>query len=52
MCVTASTLGTYEGALVRNIVLFGVLIYELTGPMITKTALMTGVMVLYAVVRK
>jgi Kef-type K+ transport system membrane component KefB len=40
MCVTASTLGTYEGALVRNIVLFGVLIYELTGPMITKTALM------------
>ncbi|MEA4965906.1 MAG: cation:proton antiporter [Oscillospiraceae bacterium] len=39
MCVTASSLGTYEGALVRNIVLFGVLIYELTGPMITKTAL-------------
>lgn len=39
MCVTASTLGGYEGSLIRNIVLFGVLIYELVGPMMTKMAL-------------
>lgn len=40
MCVQASSLGTTEGTLIRNIVLFGVLIYELTGPMITKSALL------------
>ena len=28
-----------EGALIRNIVLFSVLIYELVGPMLTKMAL-------------
>ena len=28
-----------EGALVRNIVLFSVLVYELVGPMLTKMAL-------------
>ena len=28
-----------EGALIRNVVLFGVLIYELVGPMVTKIAL-------------
>jgi len=39
MCMTASTLGEYEGGLIRNIVLFGVLIYELVGPMMTKIAL-------------
>lgn len=39
MSVQAITLGTYEGRLIRNIVLFGVLIYELFGPMITKWAL-------------
>jgi len=39
MCITASTLGGYEGSLIRNIVLFGVLIYELVGPMMTKMAL-------------
>ena len=39
MCTQAVTLGTYEGKLIRNLVLFGVLIYELAGPMITKWAL-------------
>ncbi|MBQ6672309.1 MAG: cation:proton antiporter [Spirochaetales bacterium] len=39
MAVQSQALGTYEGRLVRNIVLFGVLIYELFGPMITKWAL-------------
>ena len=37
MCVTASTLP--DGGLIRNIVLFAVLIYELFGPSITKWAL-------------
>lgn len=39
MCTQAVSLGSYEGKLIRNIVLFGVLIYELAGPMITKWAL-------------
>lgn len=38
MCVTASTLPG-DGALIRNIVLFAVLIYELVGPVMTKWAL-------------
>ena len=38
MCVTASSLPG-DGALIRNIVLFAVLIYELVGPMMTKWAL-------------
>ena len=38
MCVTASTLPN-DGALIRNIVLFAVLIYELFGPVFTKWAL-------------
>ena len=38
MCVTASALSE-DGALIRNIVLFAVLIYELVGPMMTKWAL-------------
>ena len=38
MCVTASTLPE-DGALIRNIVLFAVLIYELVGPSMTKWAL-------------
>ncbi|MGM9663183.1 MAG: cation:proton antiporter [Oscillospiraceae bacterium] len=38
MCVTASQLGA-EGALIRNIVLFSVLVYELVGPVLTKQAL-------------
>lgn len=39
MCTQAVSLGYYEGRLIRNIVLFGVLVYELAGPMITKWAL-------------
>ena len=38
MCVTAQTLGP-QGDLIRNIVLFSVLIYELVGPMLTRYAL-------------
>ncbi len=38
MCTTAMQLGE-EGALIRNITLFAVLIYELAGPMATKMAL-------------
>lgn len=39
MCVTASQLGHGDGAIVRNIILFSVLIYELVGPTLTKIAL-------------
>ncbi len=40
MCFTASQLlGAENGALVRNIILFSVLIYELVGPVLTKIAL-------------
>ena len=39
MSVTAMQLGGYEGTLVRNIILFSVLIYELVGPILTKNAL-------------
>ena len=40
MCATAyRVLGGTEGALIRNIVLFSVLIYELIGPSLTKMAL-------------
>ena len=38
MSVTVSSWGT-EGALIRNIILFSVLIYELFGPVMTKIAL-------------
>ena len=38
MALTASTLA--DGALVRNVVLFAVLVYELVGPSMTKNALM------------
>ena len=38
MSVTATDLGE-QGYIVRNIVLFGVLIYELVGPLLTKIAL-------------
>ena len=40
MCLTAMELGAADGTLVRNIVLFSVLIYELVGPALTKNALM------------
>ena len=40
MCATAyRVLGGAEGSLIRNIVLFSVLIYELVGPSLTKMAL-------------
>lgn len=38
MCVTAGQLGE-DGVLIRNIILFSVLIYELIGPLLTKKAL-------------
>jgi len=38
MCITAKQLGP-EGDLIRNIILFSVLVYELIGPMLTKWAL-------------
>ena len=39
MCALAGELGTTDGSIVRNITLFGVLVYELIGPMLTKIAL-------------
>ncbi len=39
MCVTVSAKMGEDGALIRNIVLFAVLIYEIFGPMMTKCAL-------------
>ena len=38
MCATAMSIGP-DGALVRNITLFAVLVYEIVGPMLTKQAL-------------
>ena len=38
MCVTAQQLGE-EGMLIRNIILFSVLVYELLGPIMTREAL-------------
>ena len=38
MCITARQLGS-QGDLIRNIILFSVLIYEMVGPMLTKMAL-------------
>lgn len=38
MCVSAQALGE-EGTLIRNIILFAVLIYELVGPILTREAL-------------
>lgn len=40
MSITAMSALGEEGVIIRNIVLFGVLIYELFGPTLTKTALM------------
>lgn len=39
MCVTASILGGGDGEMIRNVVLFAILIYELVGPLLTKRAL-------------
>ncbi len=39
MCAQAQALGETEGSIVRNVTLFGVLIYELFGPTMTRNAL-------------
>lgn len=39
MCLTAMELGDVDGPMVRNIILFSVLVYELVGPAMTKWAL-------------
>ena len=41
MCITARQLGP-ESDLIRNIILFSVLVYELVGPVLTKQALTTA----------
>lgn len=40
MCNQAMALGEFEGSVIRNVTLFGVLIYELVGPLMTRNALM------------
>ena len=42
MVITAQVLGEANGAMIRNIVLFSVLVYELVGPLLTKQALMAA----------
>ena len=39
MSSAARELGTFEGSLIRNVILFSVLVYELVGPTTTKMAL-------------
>ena len=39
MCTQAMALGEFEGSVIRNVTLFGVLIYELAGPLVTRDAL-------------
>ena len=39
MCATAARVLTQDGSLIRNIILFSVLVYELIGPSLTKLAL-------------
>ncbi len=39
MCSQAMALGEFEGTIIRNVTLFGVLIYELVGPLMTRNAL-------------
>jgi len=40
MTLTAASLGGMEASIIRNVVLFSVLVYELFGPVMTKNALM------------
>lgn len=40
MSLTAASLGGLEASIIRNVVLFSVLVYELIGPVLTKNALM------------
>ena len=42
MVVTAQALGETMGGMVRNIILFSVLVYELIGPLLTKQSLMAA----------
>ncbi len=42
MCNQAAVLGRAEASIIRNITLFGVLIYELAGPLLTRNALMAA----------
>ena len=39
MCATAARVLVQDGTLIRNIILFSVLVYELIGPSLTKMAL-------------
>lgn len=39
MCNQAQALGAFDGTIIRNVTLFGVLIYELAGPLMTRNAL-------------
>ena len=39
MVVMAQSLGGSEASLIRNVILFSVLVYEIAGPMLTKMAL-------------
>ena len=39
MVVSAQELGPEPGSIIRNIILFSVLVYELVGPLLTKMAL-------------
>ncbi len=39
MCSQAMALGSADGSVIRNVTLFGILIYELVGPLITKHSL-------------
>ena len=39
MCSQAMALGEAEGTVIRNVTLFGVLVYELVGPLLTRNAL-------------
>ena len=39
MVISAQVLGEYSGSMIRNIVLFSVLVYELVAPMLTKMSL-------------
>ena len=41
MCTTAATLGE-QGDLIRNIILFAVLVYEIVGPLMTREALIAA----------
>ena len=42
MCAQAMALGDFEGTIIRNVTLFGVLVYELIGPLMTRNALMSA----------